>query len=180
MSRTFAIDPEQSQARFYVDEVLVGVPTTVEGVTNLVSGEIMVDVAGPANTAIGPITIDARDLKTDRDLRNRAIRRFILQSSRDEYQYITFTPTSIDGLPDQAAPGDSLTFDVTGDLQIRDIVSPATFSVELTADSDTQISGLATTTVTRSDFDLTIPSAPGVADVSEEVRLELAFTATAE
>ena len=121
-----------------------------------------------------------RDLRTDRDLRNRSIRRFILESNKDEYRYITFTPTAIQGLPAHATAGDSFAFQVTGDLKIKDVSKPVTFDVDVKADSEAQISGLAKTTIKRSDFNLSIPSAPGVADVTEEVRLELAFTAKAE
>ena len=62
-------------------------------------------------------------------------------------------------------------------MKIKEVTQPVTFDVELTADSATQISGLAKATIKRSDFNLEIPSAPGVADVTDEVRLELAFTA---
>jgi hypothetical protein len=41
------------------------------------------------------------------------------------------------------------------------------------------VSGLAQTVVERADFELTIPNVEGVADVTEEVRLELEFVATA-
>jgi polyisoprenoid-binding protein YceI len=177
---TFTIDPSASEARFFVNEVLLGVPTEVKGVTSLISGTVTVDPANPAQSQVGAISVDASDLRTDRNLRNRAIRRFILESGRDEYQFITFTPTAISGLPEQAAPGDTFTFQVTGDLKIKDITQPVTFDVELTADSATQISGLAQAVVKRSDYNLEIPSAPGVADVTDEVRLELAFTALAD
>ena len=83
-------------------------------------------------------------------------------------------------MPATVAPGDSFSFEITGDLQIRDSMAPATFAVTLTADSATQITGLAQTTVQRATFGLQIPSAPGVADVGEDVRLELAFVAQAE
>jgi polyisoprenoid-binding protein YceI len=178
--RTFVIDAAQSEARFVVNEVLLGMPTEVKGATSQLTGTIDIDLGAPANTTVSPIVINARDLKTDRNLRDRAIRRFILQSADDKYQFITFTPTSISGLPAQAQPGDRFTFEVTGDLQIRDKVAPATFSVTLTADSETQITGLAQATVQRATFDLQIPSAPGVADVTEDVRLELAFVARAQ
>jgi polyisoprenoid-binding protein YceI len=174
---TFTIDQSASEARFLIDEVLLGVPTEVQGVTSLISGTVTVDPANPAQSQVGAISVDANDLRTDRNLRNRAIRRFILESG--QHPYITFTPASINGLPAQAAPGDAFSFQVTGDLQIKDVTQPVTFDVELTADSATQISGLAKATVKRSDFNLEIPSAPGVADVTDEVRLELSFTAVA-
>lgn len=174
----FTIDQSASEARFFINEVLVGIPTEVKGVTSLISGTVTVDPANPAQSQVGTISVDASDLKTDRNLRNRAIRRFILESGN--YQYITFTPTAISGLPEQATPGDTFTFQVTGDLKIKGVTQPVTFDVELTADSATQISGLAEATVKRSDYGLEIPSAPGVADVTDEVRLELAFTAIAD
>ena len=178
--RTFVIDPAQSEARFIINEVLLGAPTEVTGATNQVEGTIEIDPNAPASTVFSPIVINARELKTDRNLRDRAIRRFILQSADDKYQFITFTPTSIEGLPANAAAGDTFAFTVNGDLTIRDITAPVTFDVSVTADSDTQISGLAQATIQRATYDLRIPSAPGVADVTEEVRLELAFVATAQ
>jgi polyisoprenoid-binding protein YceI len=173
----FAIDPAASEARFLINETLVGIPTEVKGVTSLVSGTLAIDAADPVKTTVGTITIDARDLRTDRDMRNRAIGRFILESNKDEYRYITFTPTAIAGLPAKAAAGDTFNFQITGDLKIKDVSKPVTFDVEVKADSDTEVSGLAKATVKRSDFNLSIPSAPGVADVTDDVRLELAFTA---
>jgi polyisoprenoid-binding protein YceI len=175
----FQIDPEQSEARFIVDEVLFGDPNTVVGATNEVSGQVEIDLSNPAQTTVSAIQINARSLATDNRFRNRSLSRMILQSNRDEYQFITFTPTAVEGLPDEATAGDTFSFQITGDLQIREIVQPTTFDVTVTADSETQISGLAQTVVMRGDFELTIPNVEGVADVTEEVRLELEFVATA-
>ena len=97
------IDQAASEARFLINETLVGIPTEVKGVTSLVSGTLAVDPADPVKTTVGTITIDARDLRTDRDMRNRAIGRFILESNKDEYRFITFTPTAITGLPAKTA-----------------------------------------------------------------------------
>lgn len=179
-ARTFQIDPEQSEARFIVDEVLFGNPNTVVGRTSEVSGQIDIDPSNPSQSSVGEIQINARSLVTDNRFRNRSINRMILQSNRDEYQFITFTPTTIEGLPDAASAGDTFEFQITGDLKIREIVRPVTFDVSITADSETEISGLAGATVLRSDFDLTIPNVDGVADVTDEVRLELEFIATAD
>jgi polyisoprenoid-binding protein YceI len=178
-SQSFQIDPEQSEARFIVDEVLFGNPNTVTGSTNEVSGELVINVADPKQSTVGEITINARTLATDNRFRNRSVNRLILQTNRDEYQFITFTPTAIEGLPATAAVGDTFSFQITGDLKIRDIIQPAIFDVTVTADRATQISGLAQTIVQRADFDLNIPDVDGVADVTEEVRLELEFVATA-
>ena len=178
-ARIFQIDPEQSEARFIVDEILFGKPNNVVGRTNEVSGTIAINLTDPAQTTVGEIRINARSLATDNRFRNRSVNRLILQSNRDEYQYITFTPTAIEGLPAEAGVGDTFSFQIIGDLKIREIVQPTTFDVTVTADSAAQISGLAQTVVRRADFELTIPNVEGVADVTEEVQLELEFVALA-
>lgn len=178
--QTFVIQPDGSEARFYIDEVLMGQDKTVIGVTSDVSSEIRLDPANPSASEISPITINARDLTTDADRRNGAIRRFILQSDQDEYQYITFTPTAIEDMPDAVTVGEAFSFQVTGDLQIRDAVNQETFDVTVTPVSESELSGLAETTVARADYGLTIPQVPSVTGVEEEVRLELEFTAAAQ
>jgi polyisoprenoid-binding protein YceI len=95
-----------------------------------------------------------------------------------DYEFITFTPTSLAGLPEFVVPGEEVAFQINGDLTIRDITQPVTFEVVVTADSETSIAGLATAVVQRADFGLVIPSVPGVADVTEDVELELDFTAS--
>jgi polyisoprenoid-binding protein YceI len=177
--RTFQIEQSQSEARFLIDEMLMGSPKTVVGVTTLVSGAINVNLNDISQSTVGVIQIDASDFRTDDNMRNRAIRRFVLQSSREEYRYITFTPTTITGLPAQAQVGDAFSFQVMGDLKIREIVNSVTFTVNVTVDSETQLNGLAKTTITRTAFALNIPSVPGVANVADEVPLELQFVAVA-
>jgi polyisoprenoid-binding protein YceI len=178
--RTYAIDPAQSQARFMIDEVLMGSPKTVVGSTELVAGAVMVDMGNHSLTQIGPIQIDARDLETDDNFRNRAMRRQILASQEDAYQYIVYSPTTLEGLPETVTVGAPFEFSVTGDLKIRDITQPVTFAVTVTPVSETELQGSARATVQRADFDLRIPSVPSVANVSEEVFLEFDFVAVAE
>ena len=178
--QTFVISPEGTEARFLIDEVLMGQDKTVVGVTPDVSGEIRLDPQNPSAAEIGPITINARDFTTDADRRNGAIRRFILQSDRDEFQYIVFTPTAIAGMPDAVTVGEPFSFQVTGDLAIRDVTHAETFDVTITANSESELSGLATTTVLRGDYALTIPQVPSVTGVEEEVRLEFEFVAQAQ
>lgn len=178
--QTFTIVSDGTEARFYIDEVLLGQDKTVVGVTSDVSGEIRLDPANPSASEIGPITINARDLTTDADRRNGAIRRFVLQSDRDEYQYITFTPSAIEGMPEAVAVGEPFTFQVTGDLQIRDVVRTETFEVTVTPTSESELSGVATTTVLYPDYELTIPEVPSVTGVEDEVILELEFAAASQ
>lgn len=176
-AQTFVIVSDESEARFILNEELFGQPKTVVGATNQIQGEIQVVPDNPSASRIGVITIDARTFQTDSGRRDGAIRRFILQSERDEYRYITFTPTEIRGMPESVAVGDTITFQVVGDLKIRDIVQPVTFDVTLEVVSEQELRGSATTQITRDMFDLNIPRVPNVANVSNEVTLEFDFVA---
>lgn len=76
--------------------------------------------------------------------------------------------------------GETFTFTVTGDLPIRQITNSVTFDVTVTLMSETELIGSAEATVLRSAYDLQIPSAPGVANVTDDVLLRIQFTATAQ
>lgn len=174
-AQTFVIVPAESIARFTLGEELLGAPKTVVGTTSGVSGELFVDPANPTNTTIGTIQVDANSFVTDNERRNAAIRRFILEAT--DYPFITFAPTALNGMPAAAAVGDTLSFQVTGDLTIRQITKPVTFDVTVTVASEEEVTGTATAAILRPEFELTIPNVPNVANVTEEVTLELEFVA---
>jgi hypothetical protein len=175
MATVFQIVQAESEARFTMDELLRGSPKTVGGVTDQVAGELAVNPSDPQSAQVGVIQVNARTLVTDADMRNRAIRRFILQT--DDYEFITFEPSAITGLPDSVAVGESFDFQISSDPTIRDITNEVTFVVSITPVSETRLAGLASTTILRADYNLTIPSVPSVADVDEEVLVELEFVA---
>lgn len=172
----FRISADDSEVRFELDELLRGAPTHVVGTTNQVAGDILVDFSKPSSSRVGEIRINARTLATDQEFRNRAIRSEILESSKDEYEFISFTPTAIEGLPDSIEVGQQVTFKITGDLKIRDITQSVIFDVTATASED-RLEGSATTTVTRTQYSLEIPQVPSVADVTDEVVLTINFVA---
>lgn len=173
----FTIDPAASEVRFHLDEDLRGARTTVIGVTDQVAGQLSVNLADLSQTQVGVIQINARTLVTDNNFRNRAIQNEILDTG--EFEFITFTPTGVEGLPGSVALGEPVTFTLVGELTIRDVTLPATFTVEATAVTETQLTGTATAVVNRAEFGLDIPSVPNVANVEEEVELYIDFTANA-
>lgn len=173
-SSTFELT-EASMATFQLDEELRGSPTTVVATSGIALGLIELDRDDLSNSQIGEILINARDFESDSGLRDRAIRGPILDT--DTFEFISFAPTSIDGLEGAASPGDELAFSVTGDLTIRDITQPVTFDVTATLTADDTIEGTATAVVERGAFELAIPSVPSVANVSEEVQISLDFVA---
>ncbi len=167
-----------SEARFIVDEVLRGSPYTVVGTTDQVAGQLALDPSETSSTQLGTILIDARSLATDDSSRNRALGNQIL--STDQYEYISFTPTAIEGLPEQLTPGQSYTLQLTGDLTIKDVTRPTVFDVTITPTADGVLEGTASSTIQYADWGVSIPSVPFVASVDDAVTLQLDFTAGAE
>lgn len=174
----FSIVQAESEVRFTLDELLSGVPTTVVGATDQVAGEIAIDPENPANSKVGVILINARTFVTDNNFRNRAINNEILET--DEFEFVNFTPTAVKGFPENPVIGEALEFQITGDLTIRDITQEVTFDVTVTAISETNLEGSASAMVARADYDLQIPEVPRVADVDEEVLIEIDFVAVAK
>jgi len=173
----FEINSELSEARFLIGEILRGEPFTVVGVTNAVEGSLSVNFADPTQTEIGEISVDAGTLVTDSSMRNRAIYNFVLNTS--QFQHVRFTPTNLIGLPTAVAIGERITFQIEGDLTIRDISRPVLFDAVVDLVSETELRGQATTVILRDDYNLTIPSVPQVASVDEDLTLEIEFVATA-
>lgn len=176
---SFVIVPEESTASFTLSEVLLGNDNVVLGTTHELAGQIQFDVNDPAAAQLSDIVINARTFVTDTDRRDRAIRSpVVLDSASDEFEFITFTPTSIEGLSGLVTVGEALSFTVTGELLIKGISQAVVFDVTATLESDDRLSGQAEAAVLRSDFGIGIPNAPGVANVSEEVTISLDFVAT--
>lgn len=170
-----SIVSSESEARFVIDEVLNDAPKTVVGATNQVAGEIAIDAQDPSKSQVGIIQVNTRTLATDSDFRDRAIKNAILQT--DQYEFVTFKPTTLTGLPTSGTVGQAYTFQMTGDLTIRDVTKTVTFDVTVTPTSETRIEGTATATILYADYGISIPQVRQVASVDENVRLEIDFVA---
>ena len=176
----FVIDPEQSTARFEIDEVLNGSPKHVVGTTDQVVGQVQVDISDLSGAAFSDIVINARTLTTDSERRDRAMRGpVILDSASDEHELITFSVTSVGGLGGEIASGDTVEFTITGDLTVKGATQPVTFDAAVTMVDNTTIQGSAVAEITRDMFEIGIPNVPSVADVTNEVSISLDFIAIA-
>ncbi|WP_420631497.1 YceI family protein [Candidatus Leptofilum sp.] len=171
----FEISQDASEVRFELDEDLRGNRITVVGSTDQVAGQIALDLSDLSSAQVGEIQINARTLETDNNFRNRAIQNEILDTG--DYEFISFVPTAVSGLPASATIGEEISFTIEGDLTIRDVTEAVTFSVVATAVSETEISGTATATVLRETYGLNIPEVPNVANVENEVDLIISFVA---
>ena len=178
-AKLFRIVPEESEARYEIDELLRGEPTRVVGLTDQVAGDIIVDFANASASQVGVIRINVRTMETPEDRRDRAVRSRILQSAEDQFEFVDFTPTALEGLPDAVSVGDTVSFTIVGDLKVRDITAEARFQATIAVVAEDRLEGTAEATILRSTYNLVIPQVPFVADVGEEVLLGIKFVATA-
>ena len=166
---------EGTEARFLIFEELRGEPFTVVGATAEVVGRVRVDRSDLSASQLGEILINARTFATDSSNRDRAIRGPILGA--EQHEFISFRPTAISGLSGAAEPGGEWSFTVEGDLTVRDVTRPVTFAVTARWSEGDVLEGEASAGVLRSEFGLSVPSVPFVANVADEIGLELGFIA---
>ena len=167
----FEISQEESEVRFIIYELLRGSPKDVIGVSNQIAGQIVLDPTNLSATQVGEILVNARTLSTDDDRRNQAIRNRILFT--DQYEYIRFQPNQLIGLSGEAVAGEPFNFQIAGELTIRDITQPVVFDVTITGITNERMVGSAKTVIQRADYDLVIPDVPFVANVGDEITLEI-------
>ncbi len=170
----YRIVPEESQAQFAVEETFpAGIAV---GTTNQIAGDILVDFSNPANSQVGTIRINLRTLQTDDADRDSSIRCCVLKTVEDRYEFTDFVPTQIIGLPETITVGETVVFQLVGDLTLLETTKPATFDVTVTVTDENTLSGRATTVVTRSDYGLLVEAYHGV---FENVDVSFDFVARA-
>lgn len=175
--KLYRIDQRDSRVTFTLMETLQGNRTTVVGGTDQVAGDIVIDFDNPAQSQVGTIRINARTFVTAEEMRNRSIRAEILRSREEEFEFIEFVPTQLNGLPETVAVGETYLFEIVGDLTILNTTHSVTFDSQVTINEPDMISGTASVTVLYADWGISIPDAPGVADVTDDVTLAIEFVA---
>ena len=173
----FAIVPEESQVSYHVGETFFNEDNRfyiAVGVTHGVQGEIFIDRAHPRQSRVGTITVDISQFTSDSGRRDRAIRRRWLESAR--YPTATFTPTAIEGLPDAIVEGQEIPVRISGNLRVRDVTRPVTFSGPLKLQGAT-LTGDVHTTIQMTDFGFDPPSILGFLKAENQASLDFQFTA---
>lgn len=173
----FVIIPGESEVSYEVGEVFLDQDNAFNlavGVTSEVNGEIIIDRANPQNSSIGPIGVDISQFTSDNRRRDNAIRQRFLESTR--FPIAVFTPREIQGLPESYQEGQQISFQVTGDLTVRDVTKPVTFEISLVGGGNS-MTGEATTTILMSDFGIGPISIGGILNTEDEVKVTFAFVA---
>ncbi|HEY0908312.1 MAG TPA: YceI family protein [Candidatus Paceibacterota bacterium] len=162
-SSVYRISQKESLVTFTMNELLRGKPFLVVGTTTQIAGDIAVK---DGKFDIGELAINAKTLVTDSASRNGAIARAILKSETPGNEFMIFRPSSND-FTGALAMGKEVSFNVMGDLTISGVTKPVTFKVTATVEAG-KVTGTATTTLKRSDFNLKIPDLSFIANVDDE------------
>ena len=173
----FTIIPGESEVSYEVGEVFLNQDNAFNvaiGITPEVNGEVFVDRTNPQNSAIGPISVDISKFTSDSVKRDSAIRERFLESAI--FPDAVFTPLEIQGLPATYQEGEQISFQVSGDLTVRDVTMPATFDVSFMGEGDSMI-GEASTVILMSDFGFGPISIGGILNTEDEVALNFIFVA---
>ncbi len=176
----YVIDQSESNVSYGVGEIFLNQNNRynyAEGVTNIVSGEILVDFSKPNLSSVGEITVGIKSFKSDKSRRDNAIRDRWLESNI--FPIAVFTPTELRGLPEKYIPGDMVDFEIDGNLSVRNTTKPASFLVTLTINYD-QIVGHASTRLQMTDFGFDPPDISGILKAENEVDITFEFVALAK
>jgi polyisoprenoid-binding protein YceI len=169
------VAPTGNETRFKVNETLVGMelPNDAIGRTGRITGALVVQPNGQIVTAESRFEVELDSLVSDQANRDRYIKTNTLATA--QFPKAVFVPSSAKGLPARIPVAQDLTFELVGDLTIRDVTKPVTWTVKGKMLPTGEISGAATTTFTFADFNLTKPSVRRVLGVRDEITLEYDF-----
>ena len=164
--------PEGNEARYRVTEQLVrlDLPSDAVGATSDVTGQLVINADGSVVSEASRFSVDLTTLTSDSSRRDGFIKSNTLNTGT--YPTADFVPTEVVGLPSPLPTAGPVSFQLVGDLTVRDTTRPVTwdFTGEV---QDNALIGTATTSFTFADFNLTQPRVPVVLSVDENIRLEL-------
>ncbi len=173
------VAPEGNEARFRVREQLVSLtlPSDAVGTTTGLSGAIIIQPDGQIVAAESRFAVDLTTLATDSSRRDGYIQRNTLETGT--YPEAVFMPTVVTGLPSPLPKSGSVAFQLTGDLTVHGATHPVTWDVTAQIDGRT-LRGAATTSITFTEFGMTLPRVGPVLSVEDLIALELDFTLNVE
>jgi polyisoprenoid-binding protein YceI len=174
---TFQIVPAQTTASYSVYENLVfqNKPNNdAIGTTHSVTGSFKIRSGASPLVAGMNIQVDLRTLQSDSSRRDGFIQQNSLQT--DTYPYATFVSISTQGLPASYSNGQTIHFQLIGNLTMHGKTNKETFDVQGKVVGNT-ITGTATSTIYMTDFGIQPPNLANIAIAQNKVVITLNFTA---
>lgn len=167
----YGVASEGSEVRYRVREQLVGLsfPNDAIGATSAVEGAIVFDAQGRLVPADSRVTVDLRTLKSDEARRDNYLRRNTLETER--FPTVTFVPSEARGLPFPLPQSGSVSFELVGDLTVKDATRRVTWDATASFDGP-RVSVRARTAFRFGDFGLRVPRVSVVLSVEDDIKLE--------
>ncbi len=183
--RTFVVVSDESTARYLVAETFLdgapdrfGIPTgltTTMGETQTVAGSLTLDMGqSPIALEAAEFTVDISTLRSDQSMRDNTLRDRWLESNR--YPIASFVASSMENFPADYVEGNEVTFQLVGEITIREMTQPVTWDVTATL-TDGVISGTAVAPLTMTDFGFDPPNFANLFTIEPDFEVEVAFTA---
>jgi len=175
--QTFQIVPAQTTASYSVYENLIfqNKPNNdAIGTTHSVQGSFKIKTGTSPLVASMNITVDLSRLQSDAQRRDDYIKQNSLQT--DTYPNATFVSVSTQGLPSSYTDGQTVHFQLTGNLTMHGKTNKEVFDVQGKVVGNT-ITGTATSTIYMTDFGIQPPNLANIAIAQNKVVITLTFTA---
>ena len=175
--QTFQIVPSQTTASYSVYENLIfqSKPNNdAIGTTHSVQGSFKIRTGASPLVAAMNITVDLRTLQSDAQRRDNFIQQNSLQT--DTYPNATFVSISTQDLPSSYSDGQTVHFQLTGNLTMHAKTNKEVFDVQGKVVGKT-ITGTATSTIYMTDFGIQPPNLANIAIAQNKVVITLTFTA---
>jgi polyisoprenoid-binding protein YceI len=174
---TFQIVSAQTTASYSVFEDLIiqNKPNNdAIGTTHSVTGSFKIRTTPSPLVASMNITVDLRTLQSDAAMRDRYIQRNTLET--DTYPYATFVSVSTQDLPASYSDGQTVHFQLIGNLTLHGKTNKEVFDVQGKLMGNT-ISGTATSTIYMTDFGIQPPNLANIAIAQNKVVITINFVA---
>jgi len=183
--RTFRIAPERTEARYEVDEELtfLGIPfNRAIGRTTVVEGQFSF-YRNPTDDdklvlSSGHFEVDISALTSNGSRRDERIRKQWLESTR--FPLAVFEAKEVRGFPGNLSTDEGQvaewTFEVKGEMTIREVTRKETFEVKLVLSEDS-IEGTASVFLKMKDYGFNPPVIAGLFKVEEGVDVVVEFQA---
>src|SRR5712691_8087715 len=175
--KTFHIVPAQTTASYSVYENLIfqSKPNNdAIGTTHSVQGSFKIRTGASPLVAAMNIQVDLRTLQSDSSRRDNFIQQNTLETAT--HPYATFVSVSTQGLPASYSNGQSVHFQLTGNLTMHGKTNKEVFDVQGKVVGNT-ITGTATSTIYMTDFGIQPPNLANIAIAQNKVLITLTFTA---
>ncbi|MBV7333277.1 YceI family protein [Chloroflexi bacterium TSY] len=183
--RTFTVVPEESSASYIVEEEFfagalskLGINAglqTITGSTTEIEGELQINLDEDAPLSAANFTVNLPSLTTDQDRRDKWIREN--GPSLNSFPIAEFVANEAVGAPSNYTDGAEVSFQLLGDLTIRDVTRPTTFDIVATLTGDTIMGSAISEELLLTDFDIEPPNFANTLSVANEFHVEVSLTA---